>query len=231
MTRKLLSTIAALGLTIALVSAWRPAAAGQGAAPAPGGGAKPAQGSTGGGVVIAPKAKLLPGLRGEVQQQLDDAEKELIDLASVVPPDKFSWRPGPGVRSFGEVCLHVAGGNYEIGAAWGVQPPPGVDLKKIEEHGADKGNSVAAMRVSFEVIRQSIAAMPDAEVDKTIDFFGRPGTVRAALILAAVHAHEHLGQLIAYARVNGIVPPWTAAQQQREKQQQRKAPPAKSTGR
>lgn len=171
------------------------------------------------------KVKRPPGLRGEVQQQLDDAEKKLVQLASVVPPEKFGWRPGPGVRSFGEVCLHVAGGNYEIAAQWGMKLPAGVNLDKIEQQGADKGNAVAAMRVAFEQVRQSIAAMSDSDAERPIQYFGRPGTVRQALIETAVHAHEHLGQAIAYARVMGIVPPWTAAEQQQQK------PAPKPTGR
>ena len=211
----------ALALALALaVLGGRPASARQ-SAPATGG--KPPQATS--GVILPVKVKRPPGLRGEIQQELDDAEQELVQLASAVPPEKFSWRPGPGVRSFGEVLLHVAGGNYELGELWGVKPPAGVDLKKIEQQGADKGNSIAAMRVSFELIRQSIAAMPDSEVDKSINFFGRPGTVRRAMISAAMHAHEHLGQEIAYARVMGIVPPWTAAEQKK------KAAPPKPTGR
>jgi uncharacterized damage-inducible protein DinB len=155
----------------------------------------------------------LTGVRADVQFFLDRAENQLISLASVVPPDKFSWRPAPGVRSFGEVCLHVAGGNYEMGAIWGMKPPPNLDLTKIEKQGADKGNAVAAMRVSFARVRESSAAMPDSDLDRAVDYFGHPGTVRQVLIAAVSHADEHLGQLIAYARMNGIVPPWTAAEQ------------------
>jgi hypothetical protein len=213
---------ACLALAVALGGAgWRSAGARQGAAAA----GKPPQGSP---TIVPLKVKRPPGLRGEIQQELDDAEQKLIELASVVPPEKFSWRPGPGVRSFGEVCLHVAGGNYEIGGMWGMKTPPGVDLRKIEQQGADKGNAVAAMRVSFEQVRESIAAMPDSDVDKTIPYFGhRTATVRLALIEAAIHAHEHLGQAIAYARVNGIVPPWSAPRQPR----QEKAPPKSGGGR
>jgi uncharacterized damage-inducible protein DinB len=160
--------------------------------------------------VVPLQVKRPPGFRGEIQRELDDAEQKLIQLASVVPPEKFGWRPAPGVRSFGEVCLHVAGGNYEIGSTWGMKLPAGVNLAKIEQQGADKGNAVAAMRVSFEQVRGSIAAMSDGEVEKSIPYFGHQGTVRLALIETAVHAHEHLGQAIAYARMNGIVPPWSA---------------------
>ena len=190
---------------LAAVSAagWLAAAAQQG--PAATGGKAPATPAIG-----ALQVKRPPGFRGEIQRQLDDAEQKLTQLASVVPPEKFGWRPAPGVRSFGEVCLHVAGGNYEIGSMWGMKIPAGVNLEKIEQQGADKGNAVAAMRVSFEQLRESIAAMSDGEVEKSITYFGHPGTVRLALIETAVHAHEHLGQAIAYARMNGIVPPWSA---------------------
>ena len=206
--RKFLVASAILAFAAAAVSS---AGAGGRATGAPQG-----AGATGGKPPATPaivplEVKRPPGLRGEIQRQLDDAEQKLIQLGSVVPPEKFGWRPAPGVRSFGEVCLHVAGGNYEIGAMWGLKPPAGVELQKIEQQGADKGNAIAAMRVSFEQVRKSIAAMPDSEVGKAITYFGHPGTVRLALIETAVHAHEHLGQAIAYARMNGIVPPWTAA--------------------
>lgn len=154
-------------------------------------------------------AKRPLGVRSEIQQVLDSAEKKLVALASAVPPEKFGWRPGAGVRSFGEVCVHVAAGNYELGNFWGMKPPPNLDLAKIEQQGADKGNAVAAMRVSFQRVRESLAAMTDADLDREIDLFGQPGTVRLALLHAVAHAHEHLGQLIAYARMNGIVPPWS----------------------
>jgi uncharacterized damage-inducible protein DinB len=203
--RKLLSASAVLAFAAALSAAgWQVAAAQSG--PAATGGKPPATPT-----IVPLQVKRPPGFRGEIQRQLDDAEQKLIQLASVVPPEKFGWRPAPGVRSFGEVCLHVAGGNYEIGSLWGMKVPAGVNLEKIEQQGADKGNAVAAMRVSFEQVRESIAAMSDGEVAKSINYFGHPGTVRLALIETAVHAHEHLGQAIAYARMNGIVPPWTAA--------------------
>jgi uncharacterized damage-inducible protein DinB len=212
--RTILVPCAAATLLAALAaSGWRPAAARQGASPT---GGRPAQ--DGASAAITPvMVKRPPGVRGEIQYELDDAEQKLIQLASVVPPAKFSWRPAPGVRSFGEVFLHVAGGNYELGNFIGMKPPPNLDLKKIEQQGSDKGNAIAAMRVSFEKLRESIAAMSDADLEKQIDFFGKPGTERLALIEAAVHAHEHLGQAIAYARSNGIVPPWTAAEQKQQK--------------
>jgi hypothetical protein len=213
MKRSLVSTTLflalALALSLAAVRAFAASAASaaQPGAPAAAPGKAPAPTIT---PKIAVHPKLPPGLRADLQHELDESETELVALASAVPQEKFTWRPAPGVRSFGEVFLHVARLNYVMGKPWGVQPPPNLDLAKIEQQGADKGNAIAAMRVSFERVRQAIAAMSDADLDKPAEGSGEPGTVRAAMLAQEGHIHEHLGQAIAYARVNGVVPPWTA---------------------
>ena len=157
-------------------------------------------------------ADRVPGVRGDVLMQLHDAEKKLVALAEATPAEKFTWRPAEGVRSIGEVYLHVAGGNYEISSAWGAKPPAGVDVENLEKNGADKAKAIAELKASFDSVDKSIAAMSEKDLDREISMFGRKGTVRMAVIITAVHAHEHLGQAIAYARMNGIVPPWSAPQ-------------------
>jgi uncharacterized damage-inducible protein DinB len=199
------TTIAVLAVTLA-TAGWRAAAARQGTPPS---GGKPPQATMNPVPKTPVPVKRPPGVRGEIQRELDDAEREIVALASATPPEKFSWRPAPGVRSFGEVLLHVAEVNYQASGFWGAKTPAGVDLKKLEQQGADKGNSVAALRVSFETVRASIATMTDADVERQINYYGRQATVRAAMISLTTHGHEHLGQLIAYARMNGITPPWS----------------------
>ena len=208
--RKFLIVSVVLASAAAVSAAgWRAAGAQQGA-PATGGGKPP-----GASTIVPLKVKRPPGLRGEIQQQLDDAEQKLVQLASVVPPEKFGWRPAPGVRSFGEVCLHVAGGNYEIGAMWGMKVPAGVDPRNLEKEGADKAKTVAALKQSFDFVHQAIDALPDSELHKPIKIFGRDAVVAEAMLGIASHDHEHLGQAIAYARMNGVVPPWSAVENQR----------------
>jgi uncharacterized damage-inducible protein DinB len=170
------------------------------AQPAAGAGAKPA------------------GLRADVLAQLADAEEKLTALAQAAPAAKLTWRPAAGVRSLGEVMLHVAAANYDIATVWGVKPPPGTDMgaaRGIGKGGTDKDKEkvVASLKTSFDDLRKAILARADQDLDRKIDLFGQPGTVREALVGAAVHPHEHLGQAIAYARMIGIVPPWTAARQ------------------
>ncbi|MDP9120786.1 MAG: DinB family protein [Acidobacteriota bacterium] len=158
------------------------------------------------------------GMRGEILKQLDDAQKKLADLAEATPAEKFAWRPGKGVRSVGEVYLHVAQANYFLPTLWGAKPPAGVDVQGIEKDGDDKAKTVAALKQSFDHLHKAMAAVSDAELGKSVNLFGRQGTTREAMLILATHAHEHLGQAIAYARMNGIVPPWTAAEQAKQGQ-------------
>jgi uncharacterized damage-inducible protein DinB len=150
-------------------------------------------------------------VKAEIMRQITDAESKLVALADAEPADKYGWRPGEGVRSVGEVYVHVAFANYFFPSVWGVKAPAGLgkpaDVEK--SHGADKAKALEFMRNSFAHVKKAIADLPDADLDKPVKLFGRDSTNWEALLLVATHAHEHLGQAIAYARVNGIVPPWS----------------------
>ncbi|HYY56878.1 MAG TPA: DinB family protein [Pyrinomonadaceae bacterium] len=165
-------------------------------------------------VVAAPAS----GVRAELLRQLEEAEKKLVALAEATPQEKYSWRPGEGVRSISEVYMHVAGANFNIPKAAGINPPAGLesDLEKI----ADKVKVVDTLKRSFEHLRAALVSTADADMDKKVKLFGSDTTARDVFILLTTHAHEHLGQSIAYARMNNIVPPWTAARQQAQPQQQ-----------
>jgi len=167
-------------------------------------------------LAVAPAAyaadTMTPGLRGDILASLHDAESKLTQLAEATPAAKYTWRPGEGVRSTGEVFMHVAGANYLFPSIWGAKMPNGMDMKgmqAMEKTGSDKDKTMAAMKESFAFISDQIKNLSDSDLDKPVEFFGRKGTVRSVLIIAVSHAHEHLGQSIAYARSNGIVPPWS----------------------
>ena len=151
------------------------------------------------------------GFRAEFLRQLDGVEKKLLDLAQAMPEEKYSWRPGKGVRSVSEVYMHVAGGNFFLTRTIGIEPPAGLDggMEKI----TDKAKVLELLKQSFEHVRQAALKTADAEMDKPVKLFGRQTTVRDVFLMLALHQHEHLGQAIAYARINGIVPPWSAARQ------------------
>jgi uncharacterized damage-inducible protein DinB len=159
----------------------------------------------------APAAKpVASGVRAEILRQIDEARDKLIALAGATPADKFTWRPNDKVRTVGEVYAHVAGGNYFIPTLWGTKPPEGVDARSFEKEGADKDKTIDRLKKSFEHVHKVIEGTSDADMEKKVKIFDHEGTVREGFMLIASHAHEHLGQSIAYARSVGIVPPWSA---------------------
>src|SRR5262249_40427448 len=130
------------------------------------------------------------------------------------PADKFTWRPAAGVRSVAEVYGHVAGANAFIPSFLGVKPPANIG-QDIEKE-TDKGKVVAALKASMDHVRQVVLATSDADREKKVKMFGHDPSEREVLSLVMNHMHEHLGQAIAYARMNGITPPWTAREQAAE---------------
>jgi uncharacterized damage-inducible protein DinB len=151
------------------------------------------------------------GVRAELLAEIAEAEQKVIDLANAFPADKYTWRPTDGVRSVSEVYMHIAGANFNIPQIAGVKKPANVP-KEIEKV-TDKAQVIDLLKQSFAHAREALINTPDSDLDKPVKLFGTDSTVRGVYLLIATHAHEHLGQSIAYARMNKIVPPWTAAAQ------------------
>ncbi len=160
----------------------------------------------------APAQAPAKGFRAEFLAQQAGVEKELLALAEATPAEKFSWRPAEGVRSISEVYMHVAGADYMIPSFAGVKVPDGIS-RDMEKTVTQKAAVIEALKKSFAHLRAAVEATPDADLDKPVRFFGMDSTVRGLYLVVATHEHEHLGQSIAYARMNGIVPPWTAARE------------------
>jgi uncharacterized damage-inducible protein DinB len=172
----------------------------------------------------AASAAPVAGARAEFLGQVAYFEGRFTRLAEAMPAEKYAWRPGEGVRSAGEVYAHVAAGNYMFLRMLGVQLPAGVDPKAIMAGGHDKAKTVQALKDSFAFMQKSVTALSDADLDKPADFFGQKTTQRGVLFHIAAHLGEHLGQSIAYARMNGVVPPWTADQQKKAKEKEQHKP-------
>ena len=160
----------------------------------------------------APAQTPAGGFKADFNFQQAGVEKEILGLAEATPAEKFSWRPGEGVRSISEVYMHLAGANYMLPSFAGVKVPDGI-TRDMEKTVTQKDAVIDALKKSFAHLRSAVAATPDADLDKPLRFFGMDSTVRGLYLITANHEHEHLGQSIAYARMNGIVPPWTAARQ------------------
>jgi len=148
----------------------------------------------------------ITGFRADLITDLDEVQDKITRLAAAMPADKYGWRPAAGVRSVSEVFMHIAGGNYVLGTFIG-PVPPGVpnDLERI----TDKPAVQTELKRSFEYLRALIHNENDADLDKVVKVFGTPTTQRAVFMTMVNHLHEHLGQSIAYARMNGVVPPWS----------------------
>jgi uncharacterized damage-inducible protein DinB len=174
--------------------------------------------TTGGAASRAAQAAPSSGYRAEFLDEVAYYEQRYTKLAEAMPAEKYSWRPGEGVRSVGEVFIHITQANYGVAKALGTALPAGVDLKNFPPMATDKAKTIQALKDSFAHFRQAILALGDGDADKPMKMFGRQTTTRGAFILITGHFGEHLGQSIAYARVNGIVPPWTEEQQQQQKQ-------------
>jgi uncharacterized damage-inducible protein DinB len=161
-----------------------------------------------------------PAFISDFLDQVGHVQGQIMSLEEAMPQEKYSWRPMEGVRSVGEVYRHIAFGNYLLLKLMGVEPPAeanfSMDMKKWDTGVTDKKMIADALKASFDHVNASAGKMTAADLDVKIDFFGSQITKRSALMGLLSHIHEHLGQSIAYARMNGVVPPWTAAEQAKE---------------
>lgn len=145
----------------------------------------------------------------EAQRRLKGLEEKFVGLAEATPADKYTYRPGEGVSSTSEVFLHVAGANYFVSRAFGAAPPEGLNLRGLQRSTTDKSEIRAHLKASFAHLADAISKVGAGDADKAMKIFGNDTTTRGALWFAMGHLSEHLGQSIAYARVNGVAPPWS----------------------
>lgn len=167
-------------------------------------------------LAVPAAAQTRGGVMGELIKDVNDVEKKLTDLAKAMPASADDWRPGKGVRSTAETLMHIAADNYFIPALVGAAPPAETGVTKdyktavaFEKKTMPRDAVLAELQKSFAFLRQAMNATTDAQLETQVDLFGQKNTTRGVWILAATHLHEHLGQLIAYARTNKIVPPWS----------------------
>jgi uncharacterized damage-inducible protein DinB len=149
------------------------------------------------------------GYRSEVLSEVIVQEDKFSRLAEAIPTDKYTWRPAPEVRSFAEVFLHVSAANYNLYTLVGAKVPEGLNVRGLEKSTTDKAKIIATLKASFAHAKAAIKAMPDTDLEKSLDWFGGKNTERGVLLFVVRHAAEHLGQSIAYARMTGVTPPWT----------------------
>ena len=156
------------------------------------------------------------GVKGEILMWIEDAKDKLTQLAEAIPEKKYGWSPDKGVRTVGEVFMHVSAANYGVPSFIGVPAPEGFKFETYEHSLTKKSDIVKSLKDSFAHMEGALKAMSDEDMNAPAEFFGMKTTKRGAFLLLLSHSHEHLGQAIAYARSTNVVPPWTAKQQAAE---------------
>ena len=154
-------------------------------------------------------------MKAQALFDLAAVQKKFVDLANAVPADKLTWRPSDDSRSFAEVFLHVSGERYQILALGGAQPPADFDGKTFEKSTTDRARLIEELNKSWDFAQKTINAMTNADFAKLLPKLGPQANAGDVVYILVADAHEHLGQSVAYARVNGIVPPWTVAAQKK----------------
>jgi len=134
--------------------------------------------------------------------------RQLIALAEATPPDKFAWRPAPGVRSTSEVYMHIAMANLYLLSVTGPKMP--ADLKgDMEKTVTSKADVINWLKRSLDAVKEAHLAETPKDLERKVHIADRDATVDGMYLRIIVHANEHMGQLIAYARMTGVVPPWS----------------------
>lgn len=149
------------------------------------------------------------GFKDEFLRTFNSSAQKLVSLAEAMPASSYDWRPMEGVASVAEAYMHIAYYNYfypETRLA--VETPSDVDMDQLESIG-DKETVLRELRRSLDHVRTAVEAMPASALEETTEHYGRTVTKRAVLLSHITHMNEHLGQQIAYARSNHVVPPWS----------------------
>ncbi len=167
-------------------------------------------------VLLTGQTVLAQDVRTELAADYSASESKLAAMAGALNADQLAWRPGEGVRSSAEVLNHVAGANYFLPTMIGCAVPEAADAPHSfgDMQAYDTVTDVAVIQSriagSFEHLRSCAAGLSDEKLANGMEWFGMSGSGQAFMYFLAGHTSEHVGQLIAYLRVNGVVPPWSS---------------------
>src|SRR5271156_706222 len=137
--------------------------------------------------------------------------RQLTALAEAFPAEKFAWRPAPGVRSTSEVFMHIALANFYLLSQTGPPMPPDIKCEDMEKTVTAKADVIAFLKRSLDAVKAARAQLKPGDLRRHVKIMNKDATVDGMYLRIIVHDNEHMGQLIAYARMNGIVPPWSKA--------------------
>jgi uncharacterized damage-inducible protein DinB len=149
-----------------------------------------------------------------LERRIEIAQDKFLQLAEAIPEDRYDWRPMEGVRSFREVFIHIAADNWA--PSWAEVPTPEdipvtrdmASLRAYQDQQLTKEQTLTELRRSFVFLLAALDHTRD-RLDERMMFGNREWGIDELWVALVTHMHEHLGQTIAYARANGIVPPWS----------------------
>ena len=156
----------------------------------------------------APRVDSLEGLWQGFDGEWGHVSRQLIALAETIPAEKYAWRPGAGVRSTSEVIMHLAIANFYLLSVTGPPMPKDLTSNELEKSVTRKADVVSWLKRSLEAVRAGRAGLKPGDLERKVKIQARDATVDGMYLRIIVHANEHMGQLVAYARMNGIAPPW-----------------------
>jgi len=160
-------------------------------------------------VAQAAKSDAQPLFHTAFLSSFDDASNKVVQLAEAFSAEQYDWRPAEGIRSVKDAILHVAGANFGLSAMLGTALPAGIDPWSLEKTVETKAEAVALLKQSIAFAHAAVAAVPENTLGQETEFFGNKAPRMRLIFVIGDHANEHLGQLIAYARTIGVVPPWS----------------------
>src|SRR5438270_5356562 len=133
---------------------------------------------------------------------------QLLALAEATPAEKFSWRPAAGVRSTSEIYMHIVAANFYLLSITGPKMPADM-TDDMEKRVTDKAQVIDWLKRSLDAVETARAAIKPKDLKRKVKIADREATVDGMYLRIIVHANEHMGQLVAYARMTGVVPPWS----------------------
>lgn len=148
-------------------------------------------------------------VRDEMLGQFANSSYKMTELSEAMPAELYEWAPGEGLMSIATVYAHIARYNFMyLEENLGIAAPEGVDWQNLESL-TDKAEITEALRLSVAHVTDTVEAMTDDDLAAMTTLYGREVPGWAVLVQLVSHMNEHVGQSVAYARMNGIVPPWS----------------------
>lgn len=160
------------------------------------------------------RAAQSPSFMADMHRDVNQVQQKIVALAKAIPESAHGYKPS-GARTTAETFKHVVADNYLIPIAMGKPAPSSSGITDYpssvayEKRQMTKDQMVAELEASFKHLHEAMALTTDANVGEQVDFFGTKVSRQYAMIATVTHLHEHLGQLIAYARANNVTPPWS----------------------